>query len=247
MTARLYSRRSLLVVLGVASLATYLVACAEPPASRPPSGSMDVLGPIPAFEPSALPGDWITEGTVGPGQLAVVVRDGIPALMAVNGGHNFVAAKPTRASLLATPYLSWAWNMEMRDSGTHPVRLVVGFVGGNRQNPARSSPSPESAAPTLPIHDRAIIIAWGDSALERGAIVKPDTTKVPQPPALYTARGGRENAGSWWLETVDLSDIYRRSWPDDDAANARITFIGIASSTGKQPSPAYLSGIRLSR
>ncbi|HEX9568592.1 MAG TPA: hypothetical protein VF987_02845 [Rhodospirillales bacterium] len=234
--------------MGVASLAAYLVACAEPSsATRPPSGSMDVLGPIPAFEPSALPSDWITEGTVGPGQLAVVVRDGIPALMVVNGGHNFVAAKPTRASLLATPYLSWAWNMEMRDSGTHPVRLVVGFVGGDRQSPARSSPSPESAAHTLPTHDRAIVIAWSDSALERGAIVKPDAAKVPQPPARYTARGGRENAGSWWLETVDLSDIYRRSWPDDDATSARIAFIGIASSAGKQPSPAYLSGIRLSR
>jgi len=208
---------------------------------------MDVLGPIPAFEPSALPGDWITEGTVGPGQLAVVVRDGIPALMVVNGGHNFVAAKPTRASLLATPYLSWAWNMEMRDSGTHPVRLVVGFVGGDRQSPARSSPSPESAAHTLPTHDRAIVIAWSDSALERGAIVKPDAAKVPQPPARYTARGGPENARTWWLETVDLSDIYRRAWPGDDAARVQVAFIGVAAMAGRPVSPGYVSGVRLSR
>lgn len=246
MTARLSPRRSLLVALGVASLAAYLAACAEPAANRPPSGSMDVLGPIPAFEPSALPPDWVTEGAVGRGQLTVVERDSIPALMVVNGDENFVAAKPTRASLLATPYLSWSWNMEMRDSGTHPVRLVVGFNGGDRQRPARASPPPPSPGQALPVHDRAIVITWGDSALQRGAIVKPDATKVPRPPSRYTARGGRENAGSWWLETVDLSDIYRRSWPDDDAASAQITFIGIAASAGRPPSPAYLSGIRLS-
>jgi hypothetical protein len=208
---------------------------------------MDVLGPIPALEPSALPPDWVTEGTVVHGQLAVVDRDGIPALMVVNGGHNFIAAKPTRASLLATPYLSWSWNMEMRHSGTHPVRLVVGFRGGNRRSPAWSSSPPASTDHALPAHDRAIVIAWGDSALQRGAIVTPDPTKLPQAPARYTARGGRENAGSWWLETVDLSDIYRRSWPEDDAASAQITFIGIASSAGDPPSPAFLSGIRLSR
>jgi hypothetical protein len=208
---------------------------------------MDVLGPIPAFEPSALPADWVTEGTLGHGQVAVVERDGIPALMVVNGGGSFVAAKPTRASLLATPYLSWAWNMEMRDSGAHPVGLVVGFFGGDRRRPARSVPPPTPADRALPAYDRAIVIAWGDSALQRGAIAKPDATAVPQPPTRYTARGGRENAGSWWLETVDLSDIYRRSWPDDDAADVRITFIGIAAIASKPPSPAYLSGIRLSR
>ena len=247
MTARWTQRRSLSVAVGVAWLAAALVACAEPTTTRRPSGSMDVLGPVPAFEASALPGDWVTEGGVSRGRLTVVERDGIPALMVINGGENFVAAKPTRASLLATPYLSWAWNVEIRDSGPHPVRLVVGFHGGDRRRPAWSSPPPVPADHGLPVHDRTIVIAWGESALQRGAIVLPETTAVPQPPARYTARGGRENAGTWWLETVDLSDIYRRSWPDDDAASVQITFIGVAAAAGKSPSPAYLSGIRLSR
>jgi len=252
MTARISRRRRLLAALGVAALAALAVACAGPqgarsPHARPPSGNMDVLGPIPALEPSPLPADWVTEGGVGRGQLAVVERDGIPALMVVNGGANFVAAKPTRASLLATPYLSWSWSMEPPASGTHPVRLVVGFRGGNRHNPAPPAWPPASTGRGLPAHDRAIVITWGESALQRGAIVKPDAAKVPQPPSRYIARGGRENAGAWWLETVDLSDIYRRSWPEDDASSAEITFIGVAASAGASASPAYLSGIRLSR
>jgi len=36
---------------------------------------------------------------------------------------------------------------------------------------------------------------------------------------IYAPRGS-ENTGSWWFETVDLSDIYRRAWPGDDAGQA---------------------------
>lgn len=248
MTARLFPRRRSVVALGFASLAL-LAACAESPATGTlPSGSMDVLGPIPAFEASALPRDWVIDGAVGRGQLTVVDRDGIPALMVVNGSRPFAAVKPIRSYLLATPYLSWAWNMETPATGTHPVRLVIGFSGGNGQqrDAAAAAPAPSASRP-LPVHDREIAIIWGDSALQRGAIDTPDAAKQPQSPALYTARGGRENAGTWWLETVDLSDIYRRSWPADDAADVRITFIGVAALGGRPRSPAYVSGIRLSR
>lgn len=248
MPARLFPRQSHVVAAGVVSAAIALAACAGPtPGGAPPSGSMDVLGPVPAFEASALPPDWIVDGSVGRGQLTVVEQDGIPALMVVNGSRPFAAVKPTRSYLLATPYLSWAWNMETPDTGTHPVRLVVGFQGGNRRGAAPPAPATPAAAHRLPAHDREIAIVWGDSALQRGAIVRPDATERPQPPSRYTARGGRENAGSWWLETVDLSDIYRRSWPDDDAAGARIAFIGVAALGGQPRSPAYISGIRLSR
>jgi hypothetical protein len=60
--------------------------------------------------------------------------------------------------------------MDPKPSGVHPVRLVVGFHGGNPKSSTRR-----------------------------------------QATSRYTARGGRENTGSWWLETVELSDIYRRA------------------------------------
>lgn len=243
MTARLSRPGILLPVLGIAML----VGCAQPLTGEPPSGTMDVLGPVPAFEPSALPRDWITEGKVGRGQLSVVERDGIPALKVINGRQSFVAVKPTKASLLATPYLSWAWNMEPQESGFHPVRLVVGFQGGHPKSRRWGSSSPANTGSGLPPHDRAVVITWGESALQRSSITMPKTTSGTQAALRYTARGGAENTGSWWFETVDLSDIYRRAWPGDDAANTRIMFIGIASAAGKRASPAYLSGIRLSR
>jgi len=208
---------------------------------------MNILGPVPALEPNALPLDWVTEGKADRGQLSVVQRDGIPALKVINGQNSFVSVKPTRASLLATPYLSWSWNMEPQGNGIHPVRLVVGFHGGVSNNPGWESHLLALPGVALPPHDRAVVIVWGPSALARGSIFKPpsNTRKLAAP--RYTARGGSENTGNWWFETIDLQDIYRRTWPGDDISNTRITFIGIAAAPGRKFSAGYISGLRLSR
>ena len=155
--ASLLSRlRTLFLAIGLTPLAAGIISCAQlgtdvsPGTNVSPNGSMNVLGPIPAFEPNALPRDWVTEGKPGRGQLAVVEREGVPALRVVNGQHNFVSVKPTRASLLATPYLSWSWNMEPQESGSHPVRLVVGFHGGNSNNSFLANRSLVGASGALP-------------------------------------------------------------------------------------------------
>ncbi len=235
-----------LSVLIWAPVLVLVAACSKPSTTIQPGGTMNILGPVPAMVPHPLPDDWITEGKPGPGQLTVVNRDGVPALKVVNGGQSFVSVKPARASLLATPYLSWAWNMDPQNQGTHPVRLVIGFLGGAPDSRVWGSGFGKPGA-KLPRHDRAVVIVWGESALQRGSITKPKPTRNAEAAARYTARGGRENTGSWVFETVDLSDIYRRTWPGDDAGNVQITFIGIAAAPGKTPSAAYISGLRLSR
>lgn len=247
MTVRLARPGRLLLAMGAVSLLAFAAACSKPASNVAPSGTMNVLGPVPAFEPNALPLDWVIEGKAGRGQLTVVERAGVPALKVINGQRSFVAVKPTQASLLATPYLSWAWNMDPQPSGVHPVRLVVGFHGGNPKSRGLGGTALVWPGDTLPPHDRAVVITWGESALQRGSITKPKSSTRRQAASRYTARGGRENTGSWWLETIDLSDIYRRAWPEDDAGLSRITFIGIAAAAGKPPSPAYISGLRLSR
>lgn len=247
MTVRMAWPGRLLLALGSVSLLAFAAACSKPASNVAPSGTINVLGPVPAFEPNALPLDWVIEGKAGRGQLTVVERAGVPALKVINGQRSFVAVKPTRASLLATPYLSWAWNMDPQSSGVHPVRLVVGFHGGNPKSRGLGGAALDWPGDTLPPHDRAVVITWGESALQRGSITKPKSSTGRQAASRYTARGGRENTGSWWLETVDLSDIYRRAWPEDDAGLSRITFIGIAAAAGKPPSAAYISGLRLSR
>ncbi len=246
MTSRVSKSGIFLSALIWAPVLVLVAACSKPMTTIQPGGTMNILGPVPAMVSHPLPDDWITEGKPGPGQLTVVNRDGVPALKVINGRQSFVAVKPARASLLATPYLSWAWNMDPQNQGPHPVRLVIGFLGGNPDSRVWGSGFGKPGV-KLPPHDRAVVIVWGESALQRGSITKPKPAKHAEAAARYTARGGRENTGSWVFETVDLSDIYRRAWPGDDAGNAQITFIGIAAAPGKMPSAAYISGLRLSR
>ena len=204
-------------------------ACAEP---------QRVPGPEPDFSAAALPGNWTVAGAVAAeGRLSVVEKDGVPALKVVNGEGAFAVARRTRAMVLVTPYLSWAWNMDPQGRDAHPVGLLVGFAGGT---PGR----PDPAGAALPPHDRALAIVWGDSALKRGSFE--DRARGGAVPR-YTQRGGRENAGSWWLETVDLANLYARAWPGDDVGRAQVVFIAIRASGGGRPVAAHISGILISR
>ncbi|MEE8352169.1 MAG: hypothetical protein V3R37_08285 [Rhodospirillales bacterium] len=235
--------------VAMALCANLLGACAKPRpgADVTPSGRMDILGPLPDSNPGPLPGDWVTEGKPADGQLAVVELSAIPALRIINGPTSFASVKPTRASMLATPYLSWSWNMTPQEVGDHPVKIVVGFHGGVAKNPGWQTAPKGKSGKLLPPHDRAVVLLWGLSALQRGAITTPPSKGKIQAPARYIARGGSENTRTWWLETVDLSDIYRRAWPDDKTEDVRIVFIGIAAAAGPPPSPGHIADLWLSR
>lgn len=226
-----------------------LSACAVPQASVAPEGLLQVLGPFPGFSPVELPGDWAIEkqGSLDESQLQVVNKQGIPSLRVTNGADSFVVVRRTRAMMLATPFLSWSWNIEPPSApGYHPVRLVVGFYGGDPESPSRGSQPLRWLGSALPAHDRALSMIWGESALQRGTLSPPVEAEARAAPR-YSVRGGRENAGSWWLETVDLSALYQRSWPKDDAVEVQIVFIGIAAAGERPPAPANIAGIILSR
>jgi hypothetical protein len=221
-----------------------LAACAGPRAAydlgADAEGKIDVLGPTPDLVAAGLPGDWLSQGTARPGQARVVERDGVPALRLVPGGDGFIMARRIETPLFMAPYLSWSWNVEPHGDGLHPVRLIVGFHGGAGESPRAWLDT------ALPSHDRSFAIAWADSALRRGSVVKPEASSPRA--ALYVARGGRENAGAWWLETVDLQRIYRELWPGDDPMRVRVVFIGLAVAPWAGEAPAaHVSGIRLSR
>jgi hypothetical protein len=219
-----------------------LAACAAPRAGVDIDGKLDVLGPTPELVAAGLPGDWVSQGRAGPGQARVVERDGVPALRLVPGGDGFIVARRLEATLLMSPYLSWSWNVENHGEGLHPVRLIVGFHGGTRDRQPLAW-----LGSALPPHDRSFAIAWADSALRRGSVLKPEGAEGARAP-LYIARGGRENANTWWLETVDLERIYRELWPGDDSTRVRVVFVGLAAAATPGDAPAaFVSGIRLSR
>jgi hypothetical protein len=238
MTASPFRALALAIVL--------LVGCAAPRAAlAPDGGQIRILGPRPGFSLDTLPASWVIEGT--PGRASVVDKDGVPALRLIGGPDAFVLARLTRARLLATPYLSWAWNMGAHEGDTHPVGLVVGFQGANPAGHGRGGEPWRWLGTALPPHDRRLAIAWGARALKRRSFDDRGADAGPR----YIQRGGRENTGSWWLETVDLADLYGRAWPGDDPGRVGIVFIGLtitpATEPARAPARGHVSGVLLSR
>ena len=228
------------------ALAAFLAAaCTAPPVALDTAGRLEVLGPNPGFSPAALPADWAVEGPVADGRVSIADVQGVPALRLVAGDDGYALVRRTAANVLVMPYLSWAWNIEVQRSGPHPVRLLVGFDGGNPDGTRWGGGGFGLFGSSLPGHDRMLNIAWGESALERGSLIRP-SGKEPRVPR-YTIRGGRENAGTWWVETVDLSQLYAIAWPHDDIGRVTVTFVGLAVVGSRLPTAAHVSGIVLSR
>ena len=238
------TRKLRLAIIGGLFLA---VGCTLPEAPVDPSGTVEILGPVPGFSPDRPPKDWVVEGRVH-GRLGIADLDGVPALRIRAGAGPFLLARRTRAVLLVSPYLSWAWNMEPQTLDLHPVALIVGFRGGHREGGGWDRSHLASLATALPSHDRALILAWGDSALQRGSML-PETTLAfagMRPAPRYVVRGGRENAEIWWLDTVDLSALYAATWPEDDIGRVQIVFVAVAATANARVG-AHVAGIMLRR
>lgn len=221
-----------------------LVACADTtikPNQPSPEGRLPIMGPAPSFNLDAPPEDWIIFGGPQDGQSAIsnVTREGVPALEIKSGAKRVIAVRRVNAMMLATPYLSWAWHLTSHGKGIHPVRVVVGFQGGAPQDTQLGT-----QGDTLPPHDRALALVWGDTALRRGTLSLPPADRPLQAP-LYTVRGGRENTRKWWVENVDLSTLYAKAWPGDNHRKARITFIGLAAAPSSTVVRGRVSGILL--
>ncbi len=224
-----------------------ILGCAVERTSVEPEGRLDVIAPLIANSLQILPADWAVEG---PGdaageRLSIVDLDGVPALIITNGEDSFAIVRRVQAMLLATPYLKWGWNMGPYGSGLHPARLVVGFHGGNPEEGSWGSQPFAWLGTSLPPHDRFLAIVWGDSALMRGDLTLPAGEARAAP--RYTARGGRENTGQWWLEDADLSALYARAWPGDDLGRVQVMFIGVAAAGGRRQAAAHISEMVLSR
>ena len=247
-------KRSVFYTFGVLSAAVLaLSSCAAstkviPPDQPSPEGRLAVMGPDRSFNLDAPPTDWIISGgdahsgggVVGKSSsLSTVMRDGVPALELKSGSEHIIAVRRVNAMLLATPFLSWSWHLSNHGEGIHPMRLIVGFHGG-----APADTQLGSQGDDLPPHDRALSLVWGDTALRRGSLSLPPAHKPFEAP-IYTVRGGRENTRKWWLEHVDLSDLYAKAWPNDNRRRARITFIGLASAPTRTVVRGRISGILL--
>jgi len=204
------------------------------------SGRLDILGPRPSFNLGALSPDWVKSGDTGTEYLRLSNNDGVPALKISSGEKYTLLARRISANLLATPYLSWAWNIQPNTGDQFPIRIIIGL--GNEQSNLSLFPDKN-----LPEHQRLITLSWGRSALQRGTLSPMNDQTTVKKTANYTVRGGEENTGSWWMETVDLSEVYDKSWPGEEMRDVKIVFIGIAATARPVKSSLLLSGLRLSR
>ncbi|PPR71282.1 MAG: hypothetical protein CFH05_01549, partial [Alphaproteobacteria bacterium MarineAlpha3_Bin4] len=89
-----------------------------------PGGKRDVFGPQLGFFTQRLPGDCVVNELISSEQFFIAKNDEVTALIIINGQESFIAARRTNTFTFSTPYLSWAWEVELHDRSVHPIRMV---------------------------------------------------------------------------------------------------------------------------
>lgn len=236
-------KRRLFLMGGLAGLG----ACAVSQAVVGPEGQLAMLMPGIDLTPATLRREWVLDGlpqdtlALPQGPVGIITRQNRTALRVVGASNSFVLARRTQAWLLATPYLQFAWNLDPFEGRYHPIGLMIGFHGGRPESGSWGSQPLAWTGKVLPPHDRLLILRWGHSALERGDLTPAVGT------SYYTLRGGAENAGLWWDESVDLDNLYRRAWPHDDFGRVRIMFLGVTAIGGSPGLGGHFAGFALFR
>jgi len=229
-----------------------LQACGETtPSLQIGTGSrINVLTSQTQFYKDKMPAGWVIEGADADDLFNA--RNKIPNIlmtqkMGQTGVHiqtahsDFILARYTHANLLVSPYLIWDWFVSEHKGEHHPVRLLIGFYGGNPESPPLENGKLIWKGNDLPPYDRLLAIGFDDMALKRGNLY--DMGKVK----YYAQRGGYENSNIWHQEAADLNTLYARSWPKDNIGNVTINFVGITSQSNSNPGGITFSSIRLSR
>jgi hypothetical protein len=210
-----------------ALLATALNSCVLTQAEVGPEGSLDVFSLGSLGPKRTLPDDWVIESDGSRDvrrNIDIDTASGAATLTLKTGTHRFIMARRTKATLLASPYIGWSWRMAAQSGRESDIRLIVGFHGGNPESRSWGSEPLARLGTSLPPFDRIIAILWGQSALERGSFSTAST--IPE----YVARGGPEHFEKWWTDNLDLSELYRKAWPNDRFERVRIMFVGFAVS-----------------
>jgi hypothetical protein len=224
-----------------------MAACAEIPALPPTVNTLDVLGPDQEFADAVakrtLPPTWSLSGQVHPSALRIQSIDGLPALQVTPGTHGFALTRNVRAPLLALPYLSWSWHVQAPKRGNHPVRLIIGLADRTKE---KSRAWWQFSTDNTPPIDRVITVVWGDTALKRGTVFGPARDEDGTERVRYIARGGPEQGGQWWVDTIDLSLIHHQLWPNDTPGNMDVLVIGIAAEAAAHTNaPMNIATLRL--
>ena len=229
-----------------------LTGCTVPRAEITPEGYLEVFGPATPISRDNIGDDWIIEG-VELGEflkynISSSTVDGSPSLSLKTGKKRFALMRRVRANLLAAPFLSWSWKLGSFTGGEHPVRLIVGFHGGDPKSGSWGSQPLAYIGTDVPPHDRVIALTWDADATKQGTVSR--AARIPR----YIAHGGAVTKG-WTTENIDLAALYKRLWPRDEHAQAQVMFVGFSArssggtsgGTGGGTGDAHFADIILSK
>ncbi|MEQ8708536.1 MAG: DUF3047 domain-containing protein [Rhodospirillales bacterium] len=181
--------------------------------------------------------------------ISFVRVDGRPAVRLSTPGNGGVIGLLTNQPLLATPYAAWQWRLTstlgeadwlaMRNRGEtdHPARVLIGF----RLNGSGSNITPGYLGDELPPHDRAITIVWSTLSSPPGRIDRRG------PYGRLTLRQGVGGFDQWQEENIDLSNIYREIWPEDNLSQVNIAFLAVATRASGLVTESVIDGLRVYR
>lgn len=220
-------------------------ACSAPQADISPEGKLEIFGPSNTFVSGNLPEDWVLEGVTRQTLFSTLLKigklDTSPTLKITVSDLAFTLVRRTNASLLASPFFAWSWRVTAPLGIRHPVRLVIGFNGGSLGGYRQEIDSLINFETGIPEHDRAVTLVWSTYEDIPGSI----DSSHPAPQLIV--RAGNKSMETWMTENIDLSQVYRRLWPNDDMVNVNIRFIGIASVPQPVRGTAEFSDLMLYR
>lgn len=225
-----------------------VIGCAKQPDLEGIGGAFNVIGPdrhlAVTLGAGDIPQHWHTLGEPPENILRVTEAQRVPALEIIPTSQDYWYVRDLHASLLATPYLGWAWLAISPRTGPHPIRLVIGFA--DTKSP-RTAPWWKIMSADFPLAERIVTIEWADTALGRGTVIGPKVGPDDKSYARYIARGGPEYSNRWWNDSVDLSLLHRQLWPNSSVQHTEVRFIGVWSVATNQPVSMYLANVRLFR
>lgn len=159
--------------------------------------------------------------------------DGIDALQFSTDDSASMLFRYVDIPLQEYPFLNWQWRVDetivseadpaSRAGDDHPARLYVRFI--TEQGAARN-----------------MEIIWSNEK-KAGEYKFLDSDQFPH----YVARGGDENLQQWWIEEINLLEIYKTLWPDNVPANISLIAIFCDSDDTDSSSISYFSYVKVNK
>lgn len=235
-----------------------LAACAAPaPRAVVVDGSLRLLERgVPGIHQGANAQEWQMARGLNDGQLNVMELQGSVVVRA-NAPGGATMGRRIATTIGATPYLRWSWYLEPTQFGGGPgdgsergIRLIAFF-----RSPTRPGMERYAGWVGVPAAewDRYVEISFGGFGApraEEARLAKWVTDDKGRKLNLRDPRIGQ--AGAWHVEAIDLAEVHRHFWPNENPAGVQVTLISFGGLRAKTPpdtpeSIGYIAEITLSR